>query len=89
MLVGWRTRDSPSDEITMLTFAAGLIRLFRFASIVTILQQVIRDIVPETEMFDGQNAIELISSRESPGFSGCRRVGQKLALFHYYRRHPN
>jgi hypothetical protein len=93
-----------ADEMMLLVFGAGLISLFRFARTVTILQQIVRQLSVHEARRNVRQPIELISSKESRCFplaslwlpldfhplaSGCRRTGQKLALFPYLQQRPN
>jgi hypothetical protein len=79
-----RTRDSARDEMTLLTLTAGVLRRFRFAWTVTILQHDNGRLATNCRSPGRQGVTELISLRESPGFRNAEELGKSWRFFATY-----
>jgi hypothetical protein len=79
-----RTRVSARDQMTLLILTAGVLRRFRFAWTVTILQHDNGRLVTSFRSLVRQGVTELISLRESPVFRIAEELGKSWRFFTTY-----
>jgi hypothetical protein len=79
-----RTGDSAWDEMMVLTLTAGVLRRFRFAWTVTILQHDNGRLATKCRSLGRQGATELISLRESPASRNAEELGKSWRFFATY-----
>jgi hypothetical protein len=70
--------------MTLLISTAGVLRWFRFASTVTILQHDNGRLAANHHSLDRQGVTELISLRESPAFRIAEELGKSWRFFTTY-----
>jgi hypothetical protein len=87
---GCRRPQPAYDGMILLIFTARLIRLFRFVSTVTIMQQrYAAALLPRWDDTDRRESAWAQQVQKNHGTVTCQRVGQTLALFPYLRRGLN